>query len=44
MQGTEIVVRVALCLAGEDFHILNEKFRSRLCGNECFGLWPKYNL
>jgi len=24
------------------FSHFNEKFKSHLCGNECFGVWPKH--
>jgi len=53
MQGTELVVTVTLCIAPAvtrvqvlrkwRFSHFNEKFISRLCGNECFGVWPKHN-
>ena len=43
MQNTELVVTATLCLASGGFSYFNEKFKSRLCGNTCFGVWPKHN-
>ncbi len=52
MQGTELVVTADFVLAPAvtrvqvlrkwRFSHFNEKFISRLCGNECFGVWPKH--
>jgi len=41
MQDTELAVTAVLCLASEGFSYFSEKFKSRLCGNACFGVWPK---
>jgi hypothetical protein len=42
MQDTELVVGVALCLAGGDFHISmrNSYFEKTPRGRD-FGVWPK---
>ena len=42
MQDTGLVVNAVLCLTSGGSHF-NEKFISRLCGNACFGVWPKHN-
>jgi len=43
MQDTGLVVTAVLCLASEDFSHFSEKFISHLCGNRCFGVWPKHS-
>jgi len=42
MQGTELVVAMNLFLKWEFSHF-NEKSVSCLCGNGCFGVWPRHN-
>ena len=52
MQGTELVVTADFVLAPAvtrvqvlhkwRFSHFNENFVSRLCWNECFGVWPKH--
>jgi len=42
MQDTELVVRKAFCFAGGDFSF-QRKIQILLCGNACFGVWPKYD-